>query len=223
MARPKKAVRAEVPTITDDDLLNPLPVPEIPEEESATETSAPSAVAATSGGVMMTAATIAEIVASAVSAATTAVSSAGNQAIADAISQALTQHMGPRRLSIMEMGEPRTPFNPGGKKREMKHDFFQNGAPIHERFVSDDEIEMLHKLIPGSYGTPDLPIAVVERKRLNGKTRVFIIHPDGKDDRLRMKNYAPNFHLLLVRLIQEAQEQKAQRRAEARALLADGE
>lgn len=209
---------AAAPVITDDDLLSPAPIPETAEavdESGKSENPAPPTAAP--AGAFMTAADIAAIV----HAATTAVNQAGNQAIADAISKALTQHMGPRRLTMAEIGEPKTPFNPTGRKRELKHEFYQNFAPIQERFVSDDEIEMLHQLVPGSYGTPDMPIAVVEKKRLNGKTRIFIIHPSGKDDRLRMKNYAPNFHQLLVRLVQEAKDQRAQKRAEARALLAE--
>lgn len=202
------------PVITDDDLLSPsLDLPS--QTSDATPVAAAPAIPA--GGVFMTAADIAEIVRAAVA----GVTAAGNTATADAISQALTRHMGPRQLTPGEIGEPKTPFNPMGVKRELKHEFFQNGFPIQERFVSDEEIGMLHSLIPGSYGTPEMPIAVVEKKRLNGKTRVFIIHPDGKDDRLKMKNYAANFYLLLVRLVQEAKDQRAQRRAEARALLAE--
>lgn len=209
--------------ITDNDLLpsgtvlDPQYVPATEQIADPRTDQASEKTGNASGSVMMSAADIAEIV----RAATSAVAAAGNQAIADAISKALTQHMGPRRITAAELGEPKTPFNPRGVKRELKCEFFQNSAPIMERFVSDDEIEMLHRLTPGSYGTPDLPIAVVVKKRLDGKDRVYIIHPDGKDDRLRMKNYAPNFHTLLVKLEQEAKAQRAQRRAEARALLAD--
>jgi hypothetical protein len=203
------------PVITDEDLLSPgvtdapAPVVETPNVD------APVVSAPPTGGVFMTAADIAEIVRAAVA----GVSAAGSQATADVLAKALTQHMGPRRLTVAELGEPKTPFNPTGAKRELKCEFFQNSAPINERYVSDGEIEMLHKLTPGSYGTPELPIAVVEKKRLNGKTRVFIIHSDTKDDRLRMKTYAPTFHAMLLKLVQEAKEQRSQRRAEARALL----
>lgn len=200
------------PRFTDDDLLPPS-------AQTATAVAEPVAAvpAIPAGGVMMTAADIADIV----RAATSAVAGANNSAIADAISQALTQHMGPRRMTVAEMGEPKTPFNPFGRKRELLSEFFQNGFPIQERSVSDEEIEMLHQLVPGSYGTPDFPIAVIEKKRLGGKNRVHVLYADGKDDRLKIKNYAPNFHGVLVKLVQEAKEQRAQRRAEARALLAE--
>lgn len=201
------------PAITDDDLL-----PNVANDSSVVAGESPLPAPA---GMFLTEQMLAQIVASAVGAATTAVNQAGNQAIADSISQALAQHMGPRRLTVAEVGEPKTPFNPTGAKRELKAEFFQNGFPIQERYVSDGEIEMLHQLIPGSYGTPDFPIAVVEKKRLNGKNRIFILHADGKDDRLKIKNYGATFYIVLQRLVQEAKDQKATRRAEARALLAD--
>lgn len=177
--------------------------------------------AAAEQGMFMTPSMVATLISEAVSAATSASAQAGGQAIAESISKALTQHMGPRRLTVAEIGEAKTPFNPTGRKRELEKEFFQNFAPIQERYLSDGEIELLHQLVPGSYGTPELPIAVVEKKRLNGKSRIYIIHPDSKDDRLRLKNYAPNFFLLLQKLVQEAKDQRAQRKAEARALLAD--
>lgn len=209
-------VELSLPSISDDDLLPASVV----QSKAAEPVAAPAVAAAPvvpAGGVFMTAADIAEIVKAAVA----GVTAASNTATADVISQALTQHMGPRRLTVADIGEPKTPFNPEGKTRILKCDYYQNGYPISERYVSDAEIEMLHQLVPGSYGTPEMPVAVIEKKRLNGKTRVFILHADGKDDRLKIKNYAPNFHALLVKLVQEAKEQKAERRAEARALLAD--
>lgn len=209
--------------ITDDDLLAPGVTDAEPSVADEGQAEPPEQVyddpAVPAGvrqgkGVFMTAADIAEIVRSAVASAV-----AGNATIGETFAKAMTQHMGPRRLTVAELGEPKTPFNPTGAKRELKADFFQNFAPISERYVSDAEIEMLHKLVPGSYGTPEFPIAVVEKKRLNGKNRVFILHGDSKDDRLRIKNYAPNFHALLVKLVQEAKDQRAERRAEARRLL----
>lgn len=200
------------PVITDDDLLSTAVGEDIPVTEAAV-TTAVSTPTPAAEGIYMTAADLAKLV--------TSVSAAGNQGIADAIAKALAGVMPQRKLTVAEMGEPKTPFNPEGRKRELKHDFFQNGFPIQERYVSDGEIELLHQLVPGSYGTPDFPIAVVEKKRLNGKTRIFILHADGKDDRLRIKNYAVTFTVLLQKLVQEAKDQRAQRRAEARALLAD--
>lgn len=220
MAKSKTATQTaavSVPVITDDDLLDSSIPGSSPDAENAPPPQTPPPVAPVNG--MFTAADVAEMVRSAVTAAVQGVTSVGNQSIADSIAKALTQHMGPRRLTVAELGEPKTPFNPEGKKRELLCDFFQNGAPIFERFISDGEIEMLHKLVPGSYGTPELPIAVVEKKRLNGKTRVFVVHPDDKNARLAMKNYAPNFYQMLVKLVQEAKEQRAQRRAEAKAFL----
>lgn len=202
--------------ITDEDLLPPSAPP-------STGTNKP-VETLKSGAISMSANDIADIVRAAVEAArhsSQSEASANNSAIAEAISSALAQHMGPPRMTAAQMGEPKTPFNPHGKKRELKCDFYQNYAPIHERFVSDDEIEMLHQLVPGIYGPEDFRITVVQVKRLNGKHRIYVNHPDGKSDRLRLKNYAPNFHLMLVKLVQEAKEQKAQRKAEARALLAE--
>lgn len=220
----KQTAPASTPVITDDDLLAPGVTDtdesaQTGEVSSVPEVNAPAQPAVPAAGVFMTATDIAEIVRSAVAAATSAVAGAGNQSIADSISKALTQHMGPRRLTVAELGEPKTPFNPTGAKRELKKEFFHNFAPIAERYVSDEEIERLHQLTPGHYGTEDFPIAVVEKKRLNGKARMFIIHPDSKDDRMRAKNYAQSFAILLQKLIQEAKDQRAQRRAEALALL----
>lgn len=204
------------PAITDDDLL-----PNVAKQSSVVAGEAPVAAPAAPAGMFLTEAMLAQIVASAVGAAMATVNQAGNQAIADSISTALTQHMGPRRLTVAEIGEPKTPFNPTGAKREMKSDFYQNGFPIPERYVSDAEIDLLHQLVPGSYGTPEFPIAVLQKKSLTGKSRIHIMYAEGKDDRLKVKNYAANFTLLLTRLVQEAKDQKAQRRADARALLAD--
>lgn len=199
------------PVITDDDLLPPS------QEGSGPEEAPVAAVANPSQGVFITAKDLALIVAE----VTKAQSQAGAQAIADSISKALTQHMGPRRLTVADIGEPKTPFNPTGRKREMLMEFIHNGYPIQERFASDGEIELLHQLTPGTYGPPDFPIVVILKKRLTGKSKLFIVHGDSKDDRLRMKNYAQNFYALLALLIQEAKDQLAQRKAEARALLAD--
>lgn len=214
MAYKKKAdyaaLETPVSSITDEDLLPSTAVAPVVAVAASTPPVAPV-------GVFMTPEAIAQIV----RAATEGVTSASNEATANAITAALTQHMGPRRMTVAELGEVKTPFNPEGRKRELKNDFYQNGAPIHERFVSDGEIEMLHQLVPGTYGTPEMPVVVAEKRRLNGKTRVYIFHADGKDDRLKIKNYAPNFHALLVKLVAEAKEQRAQKRAEARALLAE--
>jgi hypothetical protein len=207
------------PVITDDDLLSPGIVPDVLTEEEQTAT-VPAPVASLPQGMTFTAADVSEMVRSAVQAAVAGITSANNQGIADSISKALTSHMGPRRLTVSELGEPKTPFNPTGRKREMLASFFHNFYPIQERFVSDAEIEYLHKLVPGSYGPPDFPISVVIKKRLDGgKPQVYIIHPDGKDDRMRAKNYAQNFALMLQKLVQEAKDQRATRRAEALALL----
>jgi hypothetical protein len=215
---PEQPVRKLPAVNMDDELLSPVISDAPVATPDAEQSNAPAGMPA---GVYMTPKDIAEIVNQAVFAATSAVNQAGGQAIADSIAKALSQHMGPRQKTVAEIGEPKTPFNPTGAKRELLKEFFQNGAPISERYVSDAEIDMLHQITPGSYGTPELPVAVVEKKRLNGKSRMFIIHSDTRDDRLRMKNYAPSFHALLVKLVQEAKDQKAARRAEARALLAD--
>jgi hypothetical protein len=163
---------------------------------------------------------LAELISSAVTSAVAAVNAGGGQAIADSISKAMQQFMGPQQRRIFDV-VMNTPFNPTGRKRELKHEYYQCGYPIQERNVSDDEIEMLHQLVPGTYGPEDFPILVAEKKRLGAKNRIYIMHKDGKDDRLRMKTYAPTFHALLVKLVAESKDQKAARRAEARALLAD--
>lgn len=208
-----------VPAVNMDDELLSSSIEPLPEVAPAL-VAAP--VAQTGPVMTFTAADVAEMVRSAVQAAVQGMTQA-NTGIADQIAQGFAIAHGPRQLRVSEIGEPKTPFNPEGKKRELLKEFFQNGAPIHERFVSDGEIEMLHKLVPGSYGTPELPIAVVEKKRLNGPNRLYIVHNDSKDARLMMKNYARNFHEMLVKLVQEAKEQRSVRRAEARAFLAESD
>lgn len=202
------------PVITDDDLLAPYTAEDEKAEAALVHTAA---AAMPSGSISMTPADIAALVAATVA----AVNKEGNNGIAQAIASALTQHMGPRKLTPADIGEPKTPFNPAGKKRDLLKDFFQNGAPLMERFLHDNEIEMLHLLTPGSYGPPDFPIAVIEKKRLDGKSRVFIRYDASKDGRMREKNYAQNWHLFLKRLVEEAKEQKVARRAALRAELED--
>jgi hypothetical protein len=170
-AEEKPVVAPQV--ITDDDLLNPDPVHDVLDESPAPQETA-------AKGVMMTAEDIARIAAEAAKAATMAVNQAGGHAVADIVAKALTGYMGPRQKTIAELGEPKTPFNPQGKKRELKKDFFHNHAPLNERFLHDREIDLLHQLTPGHYGTEDFPIAVIERKRKDGKSRVTIVHNDGK-------------------------------------------
>lgn len=222
MAIKKKTVEDKpvVKPITDDDLLDPNPVHDVLAED------APIPPPSSSAGILMTADDIARIAAEAAKAATVAVNHAGGEAVADIVAKALTGYMGPRQKTIAELGEPKTPFNPKGSKRTLKKDFFHNNAPLNERFLHDREIELLHQLTPGHYGTEDFPIAVVERKRKDGKSRVTIVHNDGKNDRNSFKNYAAKFGSAdftgcLLGLIAEAKEQKAQRRAEARQLLED--
>ena len=227
MAFKKKTVEEKPvaqPVITDDDLLNPDPVHDVlADTPAAPVKSTPAPV-----GVMMTPEDIARIAAEAAKAATVAVSQAGGESVADIVAKALTGYMGPRQKTIAELGEPKTPFNPTGQKRQLKKDFFHNNAPLNERFLHDREIELLHQLVPGHYGTEDFPIAVIERKRKDGKSRVTIVHNDGKNDRNSFKNYAAkygsaDFTGCLLGLIAEAKEQKAARRAEARRLLEDSD
>ncbi len=149
---------------------------------------------------------------------------ADNSAIADAISQGLVeglaQHMGPRQKRPGDIKET-TPFNPEGKKRELKREFFQCGAPILERCVSDQEIELLHKLVDGTYGTAEFPIFVHTKKRLGNKDRTWIDYDGSKDGRNRLKDYGRSFHEILANLVKQAEEQKVARKAALRAELAE--
>ncbi len=215
-----------IPVITDDDLLDPSgpPSDEEPTRESIeAEVRTMNEVAAVvpAGGLMMTAADIASIVQVAVQAAL-ATQQAGNKGIGEEIANALKEHKGIRPRTVAEIGEPDTPFNPGKKKRELKHDFYQNYFFLHERMLHDNEIDMLHQLVPGTYGPSDFPINVIERSRTDGgKKRVYIVYPDGKNDRLRAKNYGVNFHATLVHLVEDAKTQRAEKKAAARAYLAE--
>ncbi len=208
---PKPVVVAAPPVIetpiTDDDLAPPTPlVAPVAPTAPATYT--------------LTAQDIAAIV----SAARAGETGAADQSIADVISRGittgLTQHMGPRQLKPGEIKET-TPFNPTGRKRELERDFFQTGAPILERNVSDQEIEMLHQLVDGTYGPPDFPIYVHSKKRLGAKTRTWIDYGGSKDDRNRLKDYGRTFYEILSNLVREAKEQKIQKKAELRAQLAE--
>lgn len=149
-------------------------------------------------------------------------SAANNEALLGTVNKmigAFQSQMGPRKVSVAELGEVKTPFNPHGKKRELKKEFFQNGFPLYERYLSDDEIAMLHQIEPGKFGSDEFPVLVYEKKVVNGKNRVHIVYPAGKDDRLREKMFAPTFHLFLVRLVKEAKDQLETKRQEALAFL----
>lgn len=216
----EKTVEKVVVSISDDELLAPY----VPEEEDGekAENPAPAPAAPQNTMVMMSAADIAVLVKEAAVAAATAIQQTGTQglgtAIGDEISRAMTRHLGAPQANIAGL-VVRTPFNPTGRKRDLKKDFVHNGCTIHERFVSDEEIELLHEITPGTYGTEDFPILVSEKKVLGGKPKVHILYRESKDDRLRIKNYAPTFHALLAKLVVEAKEQRAQRRSEAKAFL----
>jgi hypothetical protein len=195
-------------TITDDDLLPDTPV------DAAPRTLPPPAT------YTLTATDIAAIV----QAARAGDASADHPSIADVISQGittgLTQHMGPRQKRPGEIKETHV-FNPDGKKRELKREFFQNGAPILERCVSDQEIEMLHELVDGVYGTPEFPIHVHTKKKLGNKDRTWIDYDGSRDGRNRLKDYGRTFYEILNNLVRQAKEQKAQRKADLRAQLAE--
>jgi hypothetical protein len=193
------------PALTDDDLLPPA-------VDAAPRTSPPEQK------FEVTATDIAAII----KAARAGDASADSSSIADVISRGittgLTQHMGPRQLRPGEVPET-TPFNPTGKKRELQREFFQAGAPILERNVSDQEIAMLHQLVDGTYGTPEYPIYVHTKKKLGNKPRTWIDYDNSRDGRNRLKDYGRNFYEILNNLVQQAKEQKATKRAEARAFL----
>ncbi len=201
--------------ITDDDLLSPATIDEV-----TTTDRTMAAVAATvpAGVMMMTPADIAAIVQAAIA----GMQSANTKGIGQEIADALKEYKGVRPKTVAEIGEPDTPFNPLKKKRDLNAEYFQNGAPIHPRMLHDNEIEMLHQLVPGTYGPADFVINVIEKSRLDGgKKRVFIMYPGGKGDRLKEKNYGANFHLFLSHLVAEAKEQRAARKAAARKFLED--
>lgn len=150
---------------------------------------------------------------------------ANNTGIAEAITAALDAREGKKRAKVGDR-ITKTPFNPTGKKRTLKHEFFQNGFPIKEKFVSDNEIDLLHKLVPGKFGPSDWPIVVEEKKHSDGRKQVRILYNETRDDRNRFKNYAAkygsaDFYGFLNGLVQEAKDQKARKKAEARALLND--
>jgi len=203
---PKPEPVVEARPITDDDLLPDTPVDAAPRTSTSDAT------------YQLTAADIAKIV----QAARAGDGGAPDSSIADVISRGITeglaQHMGPRQKRPGDILET-TPFNPTGAKRELKREFFQNGAPILERCVSDQEIEMLHQLVDGVFGTPEFPIYVHTKKRLGNRDRTWIDYDGSKDGRNRLKDYGRNFYEILNRLVQQAKEQRAQKRAEARAFL----
>ncbi len=203
------ALVTEQPMLTDDDIAPPTPVAAAP-SASAPPYAAPVTYT-------MTAADIANLV-------NAVKGGADNTAIADAISQGLVeglaQHMGPRQKRPGDIKEI-TPFNPTGKKRELQREFFQTGAPILERNLHDDEIDLLHQLVDGTYGTPDFPIFVHTKKRLGNKDRTWIDYDGSKDGRNRLKDYGRTWREILQNLVRQAAEQKAERKAALRAELAD--
>lgn len=144
------------------------------------------------------------------------------QELGHAIADGIKSTSGIRSISVGERtakGMNKSPFNPSGKKRSLKHTFYHNGCQVHERYLHDSEIEMLHKLTPGVF--LDGFVTVVERKNIDGKKVVLIKHDDTPDGRLKFKNYAPNFHLFLVAMTADAKKQLEKKRADARALIAD--
>lgn len=147
--------------------------------------------------------------------------------VAVAVKAALetAQANGPiRKISVGERqkrGLGGTPFNPTGKKRTLKYDFYQDGALMRERYLHDNEIEMLHQITPGSY--LNKLITVTEKVHGDGRKEIFIDRKPGKDVAMTLKGLAPNFHAQLVKMVAEAKEQKAAKRAAMRAELADTE
>lgn len=142
--------------------------------------------------------------------------------LGESIAAGIKANSGVRKIGVGERqkkGLGQTPFNPTNRKRSLKWDFYHNGALMHERYLHDNEIEMLHQLTPGQY--LNKMVRVVERDTGDGRKRTFIVHPEDKDAALRLKGLAPNFHALLVKLVAEAKEQKAARRAAMRAELAE--
>jgi hypothetical protein len=206
---PVAEVEPAMRPITDDDLLPPAP----PVVDAAPRTSPPQTYT-------LTAADIAAIVQAAKGGDAGADSSSIADVISRGITTGLTQHMGPRQLRPGEVPETHA-FNPTGKKRELEREFFQTGAPILERNVSDQEIALLHQLVDGVYGTPEFPIYVHSKKRIGNKTRTWIDYDGSKDARNRLKDYGRNFYEILNNLVRQAAEQKAQRKAELRAQLAE--
>jgi hypothetical protein len=147
-----------------------------------------------------------------------------NTTLATAITEAVKSNQGIRKISVGERqakGLGKNPFNPTNKKRELDGEYFQNFYPMPERQLHDNEIEMLAQLKQGRFGPAEFPITVVVKRDIDGHKKVYINYPDGRDARNLLKNYAPNFHQMLVKLVQESKDQLAQRKAEARALLAD--
>ena len=134
------------------------------------------------------------------------------QQVGAAIASGIQQTSGPRKIKPAEYLQSR-------KKPELDGDYYQNGFAISERFLSREDIALLQQLTPGIY--LDGFVTVSAKTAKGGRKTVSIEHPDRKDDRMFLKGLAPNFTRLLMLLIDEAKAQRAQKKAEARQLLAD--
>lgn len=141
--------------------------------------------------------------------------------LAHAITTGIAANAGIRRMTVGERiakGLGRNPFNPTNRKRELKWEFYQNGAPMYERYLHDSEIEMLHKLTPGIF--LEGMVEVVVRVSAKGRKQTFIKHDDDRDGRIKLYSKTGNFNGLLRMLIAEAEQQKEARKEAARRLLA---
>lgn len=81
---------------------------------------------------------------------TTSVQMTGD-ALANAIITATEQINGTRRQVPFGRHRVRTAFNKHGRKREMHKVFYQNGFRAFENTLTDEEIDLIHKVKPGKF------------------------------------------------------------------------
>lgn len=128
------------------------------------------------------------------------------EALADAFVKAVEASRGIRQVSIGERGE-RGPFNPKGRKRELKGEFWANGWQLRERTLSDEEIALLHEITPGRY--IDKFVTVIQTKRPEGPVTQINWPERTPEQRLEIAKRAPTFTVMLKKIVEEGKQRDA--------------
>lgn len=128
------------------------------------------------------------------------------EALAEAFIKAIEVSRGVRQVGVGEW-KPKGPFNPHGKKRELKGEFWMNGIQLRERTLSDEEIALLHEITPGRY--IDKLVTVIQTKRPDGAVTQVNWPERSIEQRFEMAKRAPTFTVMLKRIVEEGKQRDA--------------
>lgn len=125
----------------------------------------------------------------------------GSSELATAILAALNANKGFQKIPFGQ-NVVRTAHNPTGKKRVLRRPVYVNGFLLTERTLSDDEIALLDKVVPGKYIDKLVDVSEVEK---GDQKVVYIYKKDGTiNDRMVLAGHAPTFAIMLQKIVAEA-------------------